>query len=308
MNTNKVVVLLNVIVFIVIFMAIYKFYYLSNEAVLAEREGIYKKFSDINAQLDDFDNIRNNIKEQEPKLNEIYSIYEDYYKSNDEIISSYKNMIEQFLLQHGISVYDNTIKVEQDKKKTNLSLSISFKASYDQLYQLLFDIERFSTISDLKISYLGDISFKCKPNLYSQDINDFFLGRKEKSRGEIEETGYFKEVSDNIMSAMNIGKFATWKDLFPVPKNPLFAGYVSKQTAAKRIKSKKKSEGIVRKPFPSDIELEGVMYENNEPIAIVDGKLLKVGSIHKGVRLVRINKNNVDFENYGQIVKVRMKN
>jgi hypothetical protein len=103
---------------------------------------------------------------------------------------------------------------------------------------------------------------------------------------------------------MNIGEYATWKDLFPVPKNPFFPGYVYR----KDISSKKKGTAKVYKPLPSGIVLQGVMYESNVPIAIIDGSLFKEGSVHKGVKIVKINKNNVDVEYYGNIFKLKMAN
>lgn len=309
MNTKRVlVILLNVVFFFAIFVAIYNNYYLKNKKILNERKDVYKRFCDINSQLDDFETTRTNMKDQEAKLSEIYSIYDNYYKTNDEIISSYRSLIEDFLSQHEIRISSGTITQEiNDEDRNKLVLVLSFQTTYDQLYQLLFDIERFSTVWDFKVSYLGDISFKCTPNLYSQEINDYFSGRTDLSMGEIEATGYFKEISDKIMSEMNIGDYATWKDLFPVPRNPLFPGYVKKKEVVVK-KKRVLAPTVVVKPLPSDIRLEGVMYENKTPIAIVDGKLLKVGSIHKGARLVKINKNNIDFEYYGRIYKVRMEN
>ena len=164
-------------------------------------------------------------------------------------------------------------------------------------------MERFSNISDLQFSYLGDVSFKCSPYLYSQEINDYFAGRKELSMSEMEADGYFKEISDKVIEEMNIGEYATWKDLFPVPKNPLFPGYVRKKNVSSKTKEKK-----IFRPLPAGINLEGVMYESNIPIAIIDGKLFRVGNIHKGVRIVKINKNNVDVEYYGNIFKLKMAN
>ena len=304
---NKVgIVFLNLILFVGIFVAIYKTSYSKYNTILKERNDVYKRFCDINSQLDDFENIRNNMKDQRVRLDEIFAIYENYYKTNDEIINSYKPMIEDFLLQHEINISSSTVRQEiNEQDKNKMVLLISFQTTYDQIYQLLFDIERFSTVSDLQVSYLGDVSFKCTPNLYSQEINDYFSGRTDLSMGELEATGYFKEISDKIMSEINIGEYATWKDLFPVPRNPLFPGYVKKKNV---VVKKKKVAPVVAKPLPSDITLEGVMYENKTPIAIIDGKLLKVGSVHKGARLVKINKNNVDFEYYGRIYKVKMEN
>lgn len=309
MNSNKLVVfLLNVILFVGIFVAIYQTSYLKYKNILNERKDVYRRFCDINSQLDDFENIQSNMRDQKNKMEEIFSIYENYYKTNDEIINSYKPMIEEFLMQHEVNITSSTIKQEiNEEDKNKLVLVLSFQTTYDQLYQLLFDIERFSTVSDLKVSYLGDVSFKCSPNLYSQEINDCFSGRIDQSRGEIEATGYFKEISDKIIFEINnFGEYSTWKDLFPVPRNPLFPGYVKKKAVV--VKKKKVAPVVVAKPLPADITLEGVMYENQTPIAIVDGKLLKVGSVHKGARLVKINKNNVDFEYYGKIYKVRMEN
>ena len=124
------------------------------------------------------------------------------------------------------------------------------------------------------------------------------------SMGEIEASGYFKEISDKVISEMNIGEYATWKDLFPVPRNPLFPGFIKKKASSGGKGGGKK----VYKPLPSGIVLQGVMYESNVPIAIIDGKLFKVGSVHKDVRIVRINKNNVDVEYYGNIFKLKMAN
>ena len=304
MNSNKIaLVLLNIIIFAGIFFAIYNFYYLEKKAILRDKTNIYNKFYNIKVQVDDFDNIRNNIKDQEYRLEEIFAIYNDYYKTNDEIVNSYRDLVEDFLKQHEIKITSTTITQEMGDG-SNMVLLLSFKTSYDILYQLIFDMERFSNISDLQFSYLGDVSFKCSPYLYSQEINDYFAGRKELSMGEMEADGYFKEISDKVIAEMNIGEYATWKDLFPVPKNPFFPGYVYR----KDISSKKKGTAKVYKPLPSGIVLQGVMYESNVPIAIIDGSLFKEGAVHKGVKIVKINKNNVDVEYYGNIFKLKMAN
>ena len=302
MNSKRIsLVLLSIAIFIGVYVLIYNNVYLKKKAILAERTDVYNKYYNVKVQVDDFDNIRNNMKDQEYMLDEIFSIYDGYYKTNDEIISSYKSMIEDFLVQHEVNVTSTTIQESSDGN--NLVLLLSFKMSYDRLYQLLFDIERFSSVSELQISYLGNVSFKCTPNLYSQEINDYFSGRRKMRMGEIEASGYFKEISDKVISEMNIGEYATWKDLFPVPRNPLFPGYIKKKVSSAKGGGKK-----VYKPLPGGIVLQGVMYESNVPIAIIDGKLFRVGNVHKDVRIVRINKNNVDVEYYGNIFKLKMAN
>ena len=151
MNSKRIsLVLLSIAIFIGVYVLIYNNVYLKKKAILAERTDVYNKYYNVKVQVDDFDNIRNNMKDQEYMLDEIFSIYDGYYKTNDEIISSYKSMIEDFLVQHEVNVTSTTIQESSDGN--NLVLLLSFKMSYDRLYQLLFDIERFSSVSELQIS------------------------------------------------------------------------------------------------------------------------------------------------------------
>lgn len=301
MNNRNMLFFVNLIVFIVIMSAIYVFIYSKYSGMLNEKKVIYNRFNDINMQLNDFSSIQRSIDEQKEKINETISEYQDYFLPNDEIINRYKVQIIKLLKQYEIKVNDENIK--QIQKDNNILLTLDLKAAYDQIYKFLFDIEKFSSVASVSVSYNGNVTIECSPVLYSSSVNDYFSGRVEQSIDEISAKGYFKEISDKIFSAMDVGYIPTWRDLLPVPRNPFMSGFVKEKTV-KRVVS---SQPVVVRELPS-IVLEGIMYESKNPIVIIEGKLYPEGSVYKGAKIVRIDQNSINVDFYGKKYTIKMLN
>lgn len=302
MTNRNFVFFMNLVIFIVIMSLIYVFVYSKYNNMLNEKKIIYNRFNDINMQLNDFSNIQRSIDEQKDKINEIISEYDDFFIPNDEIVNRYKVQIITLLKQYEIQVADDNVK--QIQKDNNIVLSLNLKATYDQVYKFLFDIEKFSTVSNVTISYTGNVTIDCSPVLYSSSINDYFSGRVEQSIDEISAKGYFKEISDKIFASMDVGYIPTWRDLLPVPRNPFISGFVKEKVVKKTVST---SQPVVVREMPT-IVLEGIMYETKNPIVIIDGQLYPEGSIYKGAKIIKIDQNSISVNHYGKIYTIKMLN
>ncbi|MFA7073787.1 MAG: hypothetical protein WC234_01200 [Endomicrobiaceae bacterium] len=302
MNNRNMLFFINLIVFITIMGGIYVFVYSKYSNMLNEKKVIYNRFNDINMQLNDFSSIQRSIDEQKEKINETISEYQDYFVPNDEIINRYKVQIIKLLKQYEIKVKDENIKQIQ-KDDNNIVLTLELKAAYDQIYKFLFDIEKFSSVTVVSVSYNGNVTIECSPVLYSSSVNDYFSGREEQSIDEISAKGYFKEISDKIFSAMDVGYIPTWRDLLPVPRNPFISGFVKE----KKVKKVVASRPVIVRELPS-IVLEGIMYEAKNPIVIIEGKLYPEGSVYKGAKIVRIDQNSININFYGKKYTIKMLN
>ena len=61
-------------------------------------------------------------------------------------------------------------------------------------------------------------------------------------------------------------------------------------------------------PAPSNnAVLKGILYSEDKPSSIIDGKIVKEGDIINGVKVVKINKDMVEFEKDGQTWTQRKK-
>ncbi|MDD5102388.1 MAG: hypothetical protein PHH62_05335 [Endomicrobiaceae bacterium] len=269
--------------------------------MLNEKKIIYDRFNAINMQLNDFSNIQRSIDEQKDKITEIISEYEDFFIPNDEIVNRYKVQVIKLLKQYEIQSTDDNIKQIQ-KEGNNIVLTLNLKATYDQVYKFLFDIEKFSTVSNVTMSYTGNVTIDCSPVLYSSSINDYFSGRVEQSIDEISAKGYFKEISDKIFSSMDVGYVPTWRDLLPVPRNPFISGFVKKKVVQKYV-----SQPVISRAVPV-IVLEGIMYETKNPIVIIEGQLYPKGAIYKGAKIIKIEQNSITVDFYGKNYTIKMLN
>ncbi|MEA5000758.1 MAG: hypothetical protein VB017_02600 [Endomicrobiaceae bacterium] len=300
--TNRnVFFFVNLVIFIVIMAIIYIFVYAKYSDMLNEKKVIYNRFYDINMQLNDFSTIQRSIDEQKEKINETVSEYQDYFIPNDEIINRYKVQIIKLLKQYEIKVNEENIK--QIQKNNNILLSLDLKASYDQIYKFLFDIEKFSAVSSVSVSYNGSVTVECSPVLYSSSVNDYFSGRVEQSIDEISAKGYFKEISDKIFAAMDVGYIPTWRDLLPVPRNPFISGFVQEKV----VKKVASAQPVIVREAPV-IVLEGIMYESKNPIVIIEGQLYPKGSVYKGAKIIKIDQNSITVDFYGKNYTIKMLN
>lgn len=273
--------------------------------ILNEKEIVVDRLQNIEKQLDNFQETKLRLSEKEQKLNEIVSAYKEFIVSNDELINNYKAKIISVLKQYDITEFKESIKSLQDNN-SNIVLEFDFNITYDKLYRLLFDIEKFSVIS--KVDYANNnVVFECSPVLYSPVLNDYFLGRQAQNVNDILKKGLFYEVANKVIASVDgMGYIPTLKDLLPTPRNPFLKSVernvVKPKTAVKQTVVK----DVVRAP---EITLDGILYDEQNPVAIIDGNLYHVGNLYKkNVKIKKINPSSIEVEYSGKTFKIKMLN
>lgn len=297
-SNNKVIIFIfNLIFSLGIFYAIYVYVYSEFKNEYNERVKVYGRFLNVNAQLSDFGNFQMKIDEQKDSIFETITPYQEFFVPNNQNISSYKEKIVKLLKKNDIEVKENSIT--QTQNDNNISLEIKINATYDQICKFLFEIENFSSISNIKMDYKGNVVMNCSPILFSEQINDNFSGRGSKvGLDDITTAGYFKEIFDKIQGVKDVGYITTWRDFEPIPKNPFYF-YV----APKKVKT-----GYVGGGVKPEIVIDGIMYETKNPIVIIEGKFYYTGDRYKKAKIVKINQNNIKVENYGKVYTIKMEN
>lgn len=61
------------------------------------------------------------------------------------------------------------------------------------------------------------------------------------------------------------------------------------------------AQDITDKPFPPDIHVSGVIYDGKEPVAVVNGEIVREGSLIGDVRVVRVTEAEVEFQYQGKV-------
>lgn len=317
MNFNLVkrnkVFFISFAVSIAITASMYMFFFLNYYNTFKGKKVIYDRFSDINIQFKNFPNIQAGIDEKKAKIGEITTQYEDCFMSNDEIVNKYKLRIMGSLKEANIQFREQDVK-QTLKDNGNIGLYLTFYTSYEQLYKFLFGIERFSSVSYVDMEHLGQVKMECSPYLYSAPVNDFFSGREAPKMDDVITKGYFKEISDKLLAAIDVGYIPTLRDLLPVPRNAFYNGF---ELRAKEEKEKAKSNANAnpaasgKKPVyygVPQIILDGIMYEEANPIVIIEGKLYHKGQTYRGAKIISIKQNSISVEYYGKVHTIKMQN
>lgn len=302
MNSNNRIMLfiLNLIFSLGVLYAVYVYVYSKFTNGYNERVSVYNRFYSINNQLDDFANIQTSMDEQKDAIIQTITPYKDMFVSNSQNINSYKAKVIKLLEKIGIEVKESS--VNQTQKDDNISLEININATYAQICKFLFEIENFSNVSKIKMDYKGNVVMECSPILFSEQINDSFSGRfSQMGMDDVTSAGYFKEIFDKIQQVKDVGYITTWRDFEPIPNNPFYY-YIAPK------KVKKSYTGAVGKGVKPDIVIDGIMYEKDNPIVIIEGKFYYTGDKYKKAKIIKINQSNIKVENYGRVYTIRMEN
>ena len=292
------------IILLLILLYVYEFPYKKYATMFNEKEVVSERLGSIDKQLDNFEETKLKVAEQEPKIKEIVSGYKDFIASNDELINNYKSKIVSVLKQYNITDFKQEIKSLQDNN-ANIVLEFSFNITYDKMYRILFDIEKFSIISKLDCDD-NSVVFECSPILYSPTLNDYFFGRQTQNINDILSKGLFYEVAENVIKSVDIGYMPTLKDLLPTPRNP-FVKSAEKEIAKPQVIAKR----VVVKDVATlpKITLDGILYDERNPVVIIEGNLYHVGSFYKkNIKIKNINSSSIDVEFAGKIYKIKMLN
>lgn len=308
-NTRILTFVLNLIFFIAVAFVVYNYFYCKYDVIRNERKEVYEKFYNISKQLDDFVSIQTKIDEQKDSMLEYFSIYEDTFYSNEQNKTAYKVRILDLLKSLDITVKgkvegesEEESLVQEQTEDDNVSIKITINTDYERLCKFLFEIERYSVVDKIEMNYKGNIVITSSPILFDEKINDCFSGRSsiDLIDDDIRRSGYFKEISDKILKIKDLGELPSWRDFQPIPKNPFYF-YIP----PKKVKG---TGGQVYYAKPDKINIDGIMYDKQKPIVIIDGKFYYVGNTYKNCKIVQINENNIKVNCYGKIYTMRMEN
>ncbi len=292
---------INLSISVFIFLLVYIFFYSQYSSEFKSKKDIYDKFDAINMKLEGFAQIEQGIEQNKKKINEITSLYEGYFVSNADIINNHKAMLIKLFNNSEIPLKKESVVQVSDND--SIKLLFKFDAPYEQFYKLLFDIEKISKVSNISMNKNGEISMECRPHLYSAPVSDFFSGRENDIRDEVASSGYFEEISGKILNSMNVGRILSLKDLLPIPRNPFY--HESLANKSEETGKTKKSKGTVFRNLPP-IVLDGIMYEEKNPIVIIEGKLYHKGQTYRKMKIVKINQSSVEVEYYGKVYSIKM--
>lgn len=299
MNQNKrtVIFILNVVLSLIVAYLVYNFIYFKCNKECNDRKAVYERFYSISSELDDFGSIQMKMDELNDSLSEMFSIYKDTFYSNEQNVNAYKERILVLLKETGISVKDENIV--QENKDNSVEITLKLKAPYQKICKFLFELERYSKILSLTMDYENNIEIKVTPILFSSEVNDSFSGRNtiDFIDDDVRKAGYFKEISDKIFKAKNVGYIQTWRDFEPIPETPFYYTVQEKTVKAPVVTATKPT-----------IVIDGIMYEKQKPMVIIEGKFYYVGDVYNGSKIVQINVNNIKVNNKGSVFTIKMEN
>ncbi len=311
-NSNRIIVfLLNLLFFLGVAYACYHYFYLKYAGIRDERKSVYEKFYNISKQLDDFVKIQTKMDEQKNSLSEPFFIYEDTFYSNEQNKTAYKVRILDLLKNLDITVKekvegesDEESLVQEQTEDGNISMKITINTDYERLCKFLFEIERYSIVNKIDMDYKGNIVIVTSPILFDEQINDCFSGRSSVDLidDDIRKAGYFKEIVDKIEEVKDVGEINSWREFQPIPRNPFYYYVPPKKT---------KGTGGSGRPVYTKLEnipIDGIMYDKQKPMVIIEGKFYYVGNTYKNCKIVQINENNIKVNHYGKIYTMRMEN
>ena len=299
-NSRIMIFMLNLLLFLGIAYVCYNYVYCKYTNIRNERKSVYEKFYNISRQLDDFVKIQTSMDEQKNSIMEPLSIYEDTFYSNEQNKTAYKVRILDLLKSLDISTEEGSIVQEQ--KGDNISVTININTDYERVCKFLFELERYSVIDSIDMNYKGDFVIVTSPILFDSQVNDCFSGRSsvDSIDDDIRKSGYFREIYDKIMGVKDVGDIPSWRDFQPIPKNPFYYYVPPKKTETG---PRKISYGK-----PDKIVIDGIMYDAQKPIVIIEGKFYYVGNTYKNCKIVKINESSININHYGKIYTIKMEN
>lgn len=299
MNQNKRVIIfvLNLVFSLILAYLVYDFIYFRYNKEFNDRKNVYERFHSISAEIDDFGSIQMKMDELKDSLTDMFTIYEDTFYSNEQNVNAYKERILELLKEAGISVKEENIV--QENKNNTVEITLKLKTTYQKVCKFLFELERYSKVLSLTMDYENNVEIKTTPILFSSEVNDNFSGRNtiDFMEDDVRKAGYFKEISDKIFKMKDVGYIQTWRDFEPIPETPFYF-YVQE----KPVKT------VVVTATKPTIVIDGIMYEKQKPMVIIEGKFYYVGDVYKGSKIVQINVNNIKVNSNGGVFTIKMEN
>ena len=303
-NNNRVLIfLLNLLLFLSVACVCYVFVYSKYAGIRSEKKMVYEKYYDINKQLDDFANMQMKMNDQIDSLSEPFFVYEDTFYSNEQNKTAYKVKILDLLKSLGVNVGSESL-VQEQTKDGNISMKIKINTEYERLCKFLFEIEKYSIIDNISVDYKGNIVIQVSPILFDEQTSDFFSGKSsiDLIDDDVRKAGYFKEIADKIDEVKEIGEVNSWREFQPIPRNPFYY-YVQPKKNTDTASVNKVSNAKQDK-----IKIDGIMYDKQNPMVIIDGKFYYIGGTYKNYKIVQINENNIKVNNSGKVYTIKIEN
>jgi hypothetical protein len=263
---------------------------------------VYDKFCEVDRKIDAFNETQIRVSEKEDFIFDMMGYYKANLNPNEKILNSYKDKVLELLKQMEIYVSGEDIK-QTPKDDGNIYLEFSFVANYDTFCKFLFELEQFTEIESVTYNYKGEANMKISPILYSSQVNSSLSGRTViENLDDIARAGYFKTIADKLLSIKDIGYADTWRDIGHIPDSPFFRVVIEKK------KKPKKYSAVVRNVEKPNIVIDGIMYEDTNPMVIIDGRFYYVGDKYKNAKIVKIQQNNIIVDCYGVKYTIKMEN
>jgi hypothetical protein len=287
-NKDVILVVVRNIFFILLIAAAYRYLFQMLDAQLREKISLGDKYRAVYADLENFVKINEGMYETKVKIEDAIVSVSAEYVPNQAILTSIRDRIFAVADEYSVKI---TSESGANSENSNGSLSIGFNAKYLTVYKFFFALEMFTKISSFSINEKYDVTFECSPILYSPEVDNFFSGRIE-SRGDLASAGYFKEIFAKAQETVNsLGHIPSWRDVDPAPANPFYE-YVPPKIV-------KKVKPVVKRR-PPEITISGIIYDEINPIVIIDSKLYRHGDYYKTVKIVAIKERTITVELDGE--------
>jgi len=287
---NFIFVIFRNIFFILIIVAIYHYAYEQYFKIkLDEAKALEAKYQVVYNDLEKFAKINEGMYETRLRIEDIISNYPAVYAPNQALNAQFIDRIMAAADEYSIKV--TTESVPQGGKSNATILRLHFNTKYENIYKFIFALEMFSQIPSFSIDENGDVSVDIVPLTYSPGVDSYFSGRTE-AMDELRAAGYFKEIFKNSSELLNsMGHIPSWRDIDPAPETNPFYEYV----AAKINRTK-----VVVRRKPPPIKISGIIFDAQNPIVIIDGKLYRQGDFYKTVKILTILERTITIELDGQ--------
>ncbi|MCL2799566.1 MAG: general secretion pathway protein GspB [Endomicrobia bacterium] len=289
-------VLLRNVLFLAAIYFVYNFGYAKFIGDIKDRNSLNEKYKVIYADLLNFVKLNENMYDTRAKIEDIINGIPVKFEQNQVLIVTYKDRVFEAATESKINITNYSI--EKDEKTGMVTLKINFNAKYENTFRFLFAIEMFSIVKSVLIDENNDATVVSSPILYSSAVDNYFSGVKERM-DDFRTSGYFKELFEkSSMALKTLGHVPSSRDIKLVPRSPFYE-YIApapavKTTAAVRPESR----------LPT-IQISGIMYDSENPIVIIEGKLYRQGDTYKNVKIVNIRERDivVSLEDKKYIVK-----
>ncbi|MDR1941644.1 MAG: hypothetical protein LBQ47_04900, partial [Endomicrobium sp.] len=278
------------IIFVLIIVSAYQYGFKRMDSELKDRITLKNKYQAIYNDLENFVRINENMYETKLKMEDVIANISAEYVPNQELIASFEDRVSAVANEYSVELTTKNV-IRNEGSGPAVVLSLGFNAEFEVTYKFLFAIEMFSRVLSFSIDEKSNVSVECTPVLYRPEADGFFSGRIEKM-DDARASGYFKEIFQKSEEAVNsIGHIPSWRDIDPPPSNPFYK-YVPPKVV-KQVKAP-----IRRKP--PEIIISGIIYDEINPIVVIDGKLYRQDDFYKTVKITSIKERTITVELDGQ--------